>query len=66
MDIVEYHKNRSCLDFNFIKHIFDADRRDAIRAAQERFPNSIIRMEGVMAGSVPSNHDGSIIYIPGI
>lgn len=64
--IMNYHKNRTICDDKFIINVFNADRMDAVRTMQDRYPNSIIRMTNGLAGSVPANCNGSIITIYGI
>ena len=66
MEIEAYHKTRKSLDFNFITRIFDEDRRKVLAMAQKMNPNSIIWTTDGAAGSVPTETDGTIIYIPGI
>ena len=64
--IVDYHKNRTVCDDKFIIRVFDAQRMQLLRQAQERHPHSIIRMTNDLAGSVPPEWDGSTIMIPGV
>lgn len=66
MTITNYHKSRTTVDFNFIRLVFDGDRRKSLYDAQDRQKHSIIRFNDGSGGSVPSEHDGSIIYIAGI
>jgi hypothetical protein len=71
--ISEYHKTRSSIDFNFIENVFVNDDRKALHEAQEKHPNSIIKMRnhdlissGYLSGyggSIPADWDGTIIQL---
>lgn len=66
----EYHRTRSCIDFNFIKNVFERDERQKLEELQSKLPNHIIRMpnsdliamgyiEGI-GGSVPAEWNGLV------
>ena len=65
MLIADYHKTRSRLDFNFIKSVFDADKKSALLEAHIKNPNAIIRFDDGSGGLVP-NYSHGVITIKGI
>ena len=73
MEIMEYHKTRSILDFVFIDKVFEADERELLRKTQAKHPHAIIlmpnadliasgRIKGI-GGSVPAEWDGTVIRL---
>jgi hypothetical protein len=67
-EIVEYHKNRTVLDYKFIEACFIRDERELLEVLQARYPNHAILMpnadlilQGIVTGiggSVPPNWNG--------
>ena len=68
--ITEYHKHRTCLDFNYINRLAIKEDKDYLTRMQALLPNHIIRLpdadlvaKGIIksyGGSVPVNPIGII------
>ena len=64
--ITEYHKDRSCLDFNYITRLFIKDDKDLLTKTQELFPNHIIRLpdSDLVAEDIVKSYGGSVPVNP--
>lgn len=44
MEIAEYHKTRSSIDYTFIASVFERDERELLAQTIQRYPGCNIRM----------------------